>query len=147
MSRPRFRVVEKSFIGHALCEEGDDVFYTPPENSHVGANLWPINDEAQELVDEQGKTEKDASGNDVYHPASAHAAKPKKKAASTDGPVDRATKAPASPVKGKTKAGGRVIDADPEEGEPDEAAEEAKTKAARDAAKAKDTGADSDDVA
>lgn len=110
-SRPKFRVVEKSFIGHALCEEGDEVFYTPPEGSHVGANLWPINDEAQELVDDQDKTERDPSGAPIYHPASALAAPKPKKAKPVDGPVG-AKAAKVSPVKGTTKDGGKVIDAD-----------------------------------
>ena len=56
--RPRWRVNEVSTIGHALCQPGTEVFYTPTLNENdetngVGANLSPLNDEAQAIVDEQ----------------------------------------------------------------------------------------------
>lgn len=69
--RPRWLVKEKSLVGHALVEEDAEVFYVPGENGGVGANLWPLNDSAQEIVDEQDP--KLINGVMTHHPASAKA--------------------------------------------------------------------------
>lgn len=50
---PRWRVMAKSFIGHALIEEGEEVSYEPEAGGEVGDNLAPLNDAAQAIVDAQ----------------------------------------------------------------------------------------------
>lgn len=69
--RPRWRVNVQSFIGHALVNEGDEVYYTPPVEvpataispgspaGHVSENLSPLNDAAQEIVDTQKRDHPD----------------------------------------------------------------------------------------
>lgn len=55
---PRYRVNERSFIGHALVDEGAEVTY---EGDTVSDNLTPINDAAQAVVDAQTKPHLDKS--------------------------------------------------------------------------------------
>ncbi|CAB4198780.1 hypothetical protein UFOVP1324_7 [uncultured Caudovirales phage] len=64
--RPRWRVNEVSTIGHALCQPGTEVFYTPTltdddVTNGVGPNLSPLNDQAQAIVDEQKEDHPDKS--------------------------------------------------------------------------------------
>lgn len=55
-TRAEFRVVEKSFLGHATHEEGASFFIDPethPEDGEIGENLVPVNDAAQAMIDGQ----------------------------------------------------------------------------------------------
>lgn len=69
VERPRWRVNEKSFIGHSLVEEGAEVFYTPLDDAKTGItvgvsdNLTPLNDAAQEIVDTQKRDHIDKTKN------------------------------------------------------------------------------------
>ncbi|QNH91697.1 hypothetical protein SR18_gp046c [Caulobacter phage SR18] len=58
---PRFRVNEKSFIGHTLVEAGVETFYDPGKDGSVSANLSPVNEAAQALVDAQREDHPDKS--------------------------------------------------------------------------------------
>lgn len=113
--RPRWRVNERSFIGHSQVEEGTEVFYTPAEGGEVHENLSPLNDAAQAIVD----------GQKSAHPDKAAA--PAKKAAKPpaepegDGPVASpkgATKKAAKPAaepKGAPEGKGEAKPADDED--------------------------------
>ena len=61
---PRWRVMEKSFVGHALLDEGTETPFDPvnPENGKItviGENLSPLNDSAQAIVDAQAEDHPD----------------------------------------------------------------------------------------
>lgn len=49
-AHPRYRVIEKSFIGHSLHEEGAELTY---HGDTVSDNLSPLNAAAQAVVDAQ----------------------------------------------------------------------------------------------
>lgn len=49
-TKPRYRVIEKSFIGHTLHEAGAEVTH---EGDVVSDNLSPLNAAAQAVVDAQ----------------------------------------------------------------------------------------------
>lgn len=69
---PRWRVNEKSFVGHSLIEEGGEVTYEPAEGGEVGENLSPLNDAAQAIVDAQKSPHPDKSdGKPVKSPKAA----------------------------------------------------------------------------
>jgi hypothetical protein len=57
-SRPRYRVIEKSFIEHAMHEEGAEVTY---DGDVVGDNLSPLSAAAQRVVDAQKEPHPDKS--------------------------------------------------------------------------------------
>lgn len=64
--RPRWRVNEPSLIGNALAQQGDEVYYTPTDQSiedghGVASNLTPLNDAAQDIVDGQKDDHPDKS--------------------------------------------------------------------------------------
>jgi hypothetical protein len=50
--KPRYRVIEKSFIGHTLHEAGAEITH---EGDVVADNLSPLNDAAQAVVDAQSE--------------------------------------------------------------------------------------------
>jgi len=61
---PRWRVMEKSFVDHALLDEGAEVTFTPEAGddgrmTQVGNNLSPLNDAAQAIVDAQADDHED----------------------------------------------------------------------------------------
>jgi len=95
-TRPRWRVNAPSFIGHSLCQEGDEVFYTPPATtddgveSSVAENLSPLNDAAQAVVDKQKRDHPDKTDRreKVQAKKAALTAEAEAKA-DTDGPVKR----------------------------------------------------------
>lgn len=130
MTKPLWRVQTKSFVGHALCEEGDNVTYVPTEDGLVGDNLWPLNDEAQAIIDDQGAIDKNTKGGDVFHPAKSKAKGGKPApvpVADKAEPTLPGTDKPAKAIKGTTADGGRIIDTEDAEegtnrtGEPDPA--------------------------
>lgn len=91
--RPRWRVNTQSHVGHALVEEGTEVFYTPPEGGEVAENLSPINDAAQAIVDEQKGEHPDKTSNAKSKAAKAakvEETKAEDDKAATDGPVKNA---------------------------------------------------------
>jgi hypothetical protein len=114
--RPRWRVNTQSFVGHALVNENDEVYYTPPVNllgemvGEVEANLSPLNDAAQAIIDAQKTDHPDKASNAEKRERAAAA-----KAAeveivekeSTDGPVKAAkgdVRSPAKPAKGDVRS-------------------------------------------
>lgn len=67
-TRGKFRVNEKSFIGHALVQEGDTVHVHPDDlkakgkpDGHISDNLSPLNDIAQAMIDGQKEDHPDKS--------------------------------------------------------------------------------------
>lgn len=124
--RPRWRVNVQSFVGHALVNENDEVYYTPPVNlageqvGEVDANLTPLNDAAQAIIDGQKTDHPDKASNSEKR-ARAQAAQAAEvevvEKESTDGPVKNAkgdTKSPPKP-KGKAKAAAEGTDAEHED--------------------------------
>lgn len=91
---PRWRVMEKSFIGHSLVEEGAEVVYEPEDSNgkpgEVADNLSPLNAAAQAIVDAQA----------APHPDKTEGTKAKKTKATADaasaavGSVDASKTAP-----------------------------------------------------
>jgi hypothetical protein len=76
---PRWRVMEKSFVGHAMMEEGTETPFDPvnPDNgvvTVVGENLSPLNESAQAIIDAQAEP----------HPDKTAGAKPKSARAKAD---------------------------------------------------------------
>lgn len=71
--RPLFRVNEKSFVGHAIAEEGATVVYEPEEDGEIGENLTPLNEAAQALVDAQKGEHPDKTGGKKARSAKAQA--------------------------------------------------------------------------
>lgn len=61
-AKPRYRVIEKSFIGHTLHEAGAEVTH---EGDVVADNLSPLNDAAQRVVDAQKDPHLDKSDPDA----------------------------------------------------------------------------------
>ena len=64
---PRWRVMEKSFIGHSLLDEGAEITFIPkdPENGKVtiiSENLSPLNASAQAIIDAQAEDHPDKGG-------------------------------------------------------------------------------------
>lgn len=75
-TRGKFRVNEKSFIGHALVQEGDTVYVHPDElkvkgkaDGHISDNLSPLNDVAQAMVDGQKEEHPDKGAKPAKAPA------------------------------------------------------------------------------
>ncbi len=100
--RARWRVNDQSFIGHALVNPGDEVYYTPLEDANgdthgVGSNLSPLNDAAQTIVNEQREDHLDKPHNVKKRRAHAAASEEEEQEAAQekgDGPVPaRARKA------------------------------------------------------
>lgn len=58
-AKPRYRVIEKSFIGHTLHEAGAEITY---EGKVVSDNLSPLNAAAQKVVDAQADAHLDKTG-------------------------------------------------------------------------------------
>jgi hypothetical protein len=80
-TRGKFRVNEKSFVGHALVEEGSEVFIDPDSlkvkgkaDGHISDNLSPLNDVAQAMVDNQKEDHPDKSAAPAPKAAKAPAA-------------------------------------------------------------------------
>lgn len=102
--RPRWRVNARSFIGHTLVDEGAEVFYAPPDvqdpsdprkkvKGHVSANLSPLNDVAQAIIEAQTKDHPDKLQNaekKAKEQAEAEAEAARVEAELTDGLVKRA---------------------------------------------------------
>jgi len=57
--KPRYRVIEKSFIGHTRHEAGAEITY---EGDVVSDNLSPLNAAAQAVVDAQSDDHLDKTG-------------------------------------------------------------------------------------
>ncbi|QCW21975.1 hypothetical protein JessAGP_045c [Caulobacter phage Jess A] len=105
---PRFRVNEKSFIGHTLVEAGVETFYDPGKDGSVSANLSPVNDAAQALVDAQREDHPDKSAkasfpNPVAADASEELAAAQTRIAELEKQLAKAEKAPKA-AKGKDAA-------------------------------------------
>lgn len=63
---PRWLVNERSFIGHAIVEAGNEISYDPEDGdpktpTHIGENLTPTNEAAQAIVDAQPEPHPDKS--------------------------------------------------------------------------------------
>lgn len=105
--RPRWRVNTQSHVGHALVEEGQEVFYTPPEGGEVADNLSPLNDAAQAIVDEQKGEHLDKASNaktKAAKVAKAEEAKAEDDKAAADGVIKAAkgdTRSAKAPPKAK----------------------------------------------
>lgn len=78
-------------IGNALCAEGTEVHYTPPEGGMVGDNLSPLNDAAQDILDGQKDDHPDKTGSDLKHTRDEEAVQKGEKD-ETDGPVPKKQK-------------------------------------------------------
>lgn len=125
---PRWRVNQQSLIGHALVEEGREVYYTPTEKpgggtNGVGENLSPLNDAAQAIVDAQEADHIDKTVNAAKRKALAEAGDGPTESETADGLVPtRAAKgdartdaSAAKPAKGSKKASAPETPADPDD--------------------------------
>lgn len=128
--RARYVVLALSFIGHSLCQVGDEVFYDPPEGGHVSANLSPLNDTAQAVVDAQKQDHPAKTANAPLRAAAARAAEEAGETAeqeTTNGPLPKNVK-----PKGDTRS----------QAAKDKALEKAQAKAAAKAAQGSKGGQD-----